>query len=419
MGQPCAVVVLRKWLEAYERLKVGRLSLHHLTSTGSGKKTRTRMTQAIEKTGDPSCSTVRRKTQLVMVGNIAVGGGAPIVVQSMTKTDTRDTNVTLSQIERMKNAGCEIVRIAIPDRDAVKALREIRRRSSIPLIADIHFDHRLALACLDEGIDGLRINPGNIGSMADVREVALAAKENSAPIRIGVNSGSLEEDLLQKHNGATPEAMVESALRHIRILEDVGFDQIKVSLKASDVFRTLQAYRILAKEVDYPFHAGITEAGSIVSGTVKSTVGLTLLLCEGLVDTIRVSLTAPPEEEVRVAYLILSNLGLRKRLPNIISCPICGRCEVDLLSILSEIESRLASLKNPIDIAVMGCMVNGPGEAKEADIGVAFGRKAGVIFKKGKLLRKVKMKEIISEFVEEVLSVAGRMEKGESLSREA
>ena len=352
------------------------------------------------------CGFERRRTRQIKVGNVPIGGGAPIVVQSMTKTDTRDREATLSQIESMVRAGCEIVRLAVPDQEAAKAIGEIRKKVDVPLIADIHFDYRLALACLDGGIDGLRINPGNIGSQNKAREVALAAKTNSVPIRIGVNSGSLERDFLKKFGGASPEAMVESAMRHIKIIEDVGFHQIKVSMKASDVFRTLEAYRLLAKIVDYPFHSGITEAGPAVSGAVKSSVGLTLLLCEGLVDTIRVSLTAPPEEEVRVAYLILSNLGLRKRIPNIISCPICGRCEVDLLSILSEVESRIASLKVPIDIAVMGCMVNGPGEAKEADVGVAFGRDTGVIFKKGELLRKVKKDKIIAEFVKEVLTVA-------------
>jgi (E)-4-hydroxy-3-methylbut-2-enyl-diphosphate synthase len=344
----------------------------------------------------------RRQTKQIKIGKVPIGGDASIVVQSMAKTDTRDVQGTVSQVERMEKAGCEIVRLAIPDGDAAQALGQIRRSISIPLIADIHFDHRLALSALDAGVEGLRINPGNIGSKRKVREVVHAAKERAVPIRIGVNSGSLEKDLLQKYGEATPEAMVESAMRHVHILEDLGFELIKVSLKASDIFRTLKAYQLMAEKVDYPFHAGITEAGSLISGTVKSSAGMALLMREGLVDTFRVSLTAPPEEEVRVAYLILSGLGIRARGPNVISCPICGRCEVDLLNIADAIEKELSSVKENVTVAVMGCMVNGPGEAKEADIGVACGRGVGVIFKKGKLLRRVKEHEIVPEFIAEV-----------------
>jgi (E)-4-hydroxy-3-methylbut-2-enyl-diphosphate synthase len=354
----------------------------------------------------PCYPVFRRKTRQVMIGNVAVGGGAPIVVQSMTKTDTRDTKETLSQIGRMADEGCELVRLAIPDEEAVRALGKLKKKVGIPLIADIHFDHRLALGCLEAGADGLRINPGTIGTRDKVRQIARAAGERSVPIRIGVNSGSLEKDLLRKHGSATAEAMVESALRQVRILEEMDFLSIKVSLKASDVGRTVQAYRLMAEKVDYPFHAGITEAGSLLRGTVKSSVGLALLLREGLADTIRVSLTAPPEEEVRVGYLILASLGLRRQGLNVITCPVCGRCEVDLFRIASVIERRLASLRTPLDVAVMGCMVNGPGEAKEADIGLACGRRAGVIFKKGKLMRRVKEKEIVTEFVKEVRSLA-------------
>ncbi len=354
---------------------------------------------------------VRRNTKQVKVGNVVIGGGAPIVVQSMTKTDTRDIRVTLRQIRRLEKAGCEIVRLAIPDEEAAEAFVEMKNRVKIPLIADIHFDHRLALKCLEKGADGLRINPGNIGSKAKVREVANEAKDRNVPIRIGVNSGSLEKDLLQKHGGATAEAMVESALRHVRILEDLDFTQIKISLKASDVIRTVCAYQILAEHVDYPFHAGITEAGSLIRGTVKSAVGLALILREGLADTIRVSLTAAPEEEVRVGYLILSSLGIRSRGPNIITCPICGRCEVDLFRIASRIEKQLISIQMPLDVAIMGCMVNGPGEAKEADIGLACGRGVGVIFKKGELLRRVNEESIVHEFVKEVRVLAGIHEK--------
>lgn len=354
---------------------------------------------------------VRRNTKQVKVGNVVIGGGAPIVVQSMTKTDTRDIRVTLRQIRRLEKAGCEIVRLAIPDEEAAEAFGEMRKKAKIPLIADIHFDHRLALSCLEKGADGLRINPGNIGSKAKVREVANEAKDRNVPIRIGVNSGSLEKDLLQKHGSATAEAMVESALRHVRILEDLDFTQIKISLKASDVIRTVRAYQILAEHVDYPFHAGITEAGSLIRGTVKSAVGLALIVREGLADTIRVSLTAAPEEEVRVGHLILASLGIRSRGPNIITCPICGRCEVDLFRIASRIEKQLISIQMPLDVAIMGCMVNGPGEAKEADIGLACGRGVGVIFKKGKLLRRVNEESIVHEFVKEVRVLAGTHEK--------
>jgi (E)-4-hydroxy-3-methylbut-2-enyl-diphosphate synthase len=348
----------------------------------------------------------RRKTRQVKIGEVAVGGGAPVVVQSMAKTDTRDIKGTLSQIRRMERAGCEIVRLAIPDEEAVDAFGKLKKRAAAPLVADIHFDHRLALACLEAGADGLRINPGNIGAKSKVRQVSLAAKERSVPIRIGVNSGSLEKDLMRKFGGATAEAMVESAMRQVRVLEEMDFTRIKISLKASDVGRTVQAYRLMAEQVDYPFHAGITEAGSLLRGTVKSSVGLALLLREGLADTIRVSLTAPPEEEVRVGYLILSSLGLRRQGLNIITCPVCGRCEVDLFRIASSIEKRLAPLKASLDVAVMGCMVNGPGEAKEADIGIACGRRAGIIFKKGRLVRRVREGEIVEEFVKEVLSLA-------------
>ncbi len=331
-----------------------------------------------------------------------MGGGTPIVVQSMTKTDTRDVQTTVSQIRRMEEAGCEIVRVAVPDEEAVTALGRIKKSIKIPLIADIHFDHRLALGSVEQGVDGLRINPGNIGSQERVKDVVRAAKGKKIPIRIGVNAGSLEKNLLQKHRGATPEAMVESALRHIRILEGLDFYSIKVSLKASDIFRTVEAFQLLAGKVDYPFHAGITEAGSLISGSVKSASGLALLVSQGLADTIRVSLTAPPETEIRVAYQILSSLKLRSRGPNIISCPVCGRCEVDLPAIAAEIEKQLIPVKQPLSIAVMGCMVNGPGEAKEADIGVACGSGVGVIFRGGKLVRKIKEKEIVSEVIREV-----------------
>jgi len=359
----------------------------------------------------------RRKTKQIHVGGVAIGGGAPIVVQSMVKTHTHDVEATVAQIRKLERAGCEIVRVAVPDERASRALPSILPRVSIPVIADIHFDYRLALASLEAGVHGLRLNPGTIGPKEKIRVVVEAARERKIPIRIGVNSGSLEKDLLHRYGGATPEAMVESALRHIRFLEDRGFDLIKVSLKASDVGRTVEAYRQLAKKVAYPFHAGITEAGGLPRGTIKSSVGLGILLSEGLADTIRVSLTAPPEEEVRVAYAILESLGLRTRGINLISCPICGRAEVDMMKITRAIEKKLASVEAPLTVAIMGCMVNGPGEAKEADIGLACGRGVGVIFKKGRLFRRIEgEREIIREFVEEVRRMAAqaKQEKGKT-----
>jgi (E)-4-hydroxy-3-methylbut-2-enyl-diphosphate synthase len=280
----------------------------------------------------------------------------------------------------------------------------------VPLIADIHFDHRLALASLEAGVDGLRINPGNIGSVGKVREVARAAGERGVPIRVGVNSGSLERDLLARFGGVTPEAMVESALRHVRILEGCGFSLIKISLKASDVLRTLEAYRLLARRVDYPFHAGITEAGRLFAGGIKSAAGLALLLAEGLADTVRVSLTAPPEKEVFAAYEILRSLGLRERGANLVSCPTCGRTEVDLMAIAARVEKAVRGLRTPMTVAVMGCTVNGPGEAREADIGLACGRGTGIIFRKGRLVKKVRGDAMVEEFLAEVRKLGA--EKG-------
>lgn len=354
----------------------------------------------------------RRKTRQIRIGDVLIGGGAPVSIQSMTKTHTRDMKATIAQIRRLEKAGCEIVRLAVPDEEAAAALGKIRSKVGIPLVADVHFDHRLALVSIEAGVDALRINPGNIGSPRKVREVVRAAKEHAIPIRIGVNSGSLEKDLLAKSGTATAEAMVASALRHIRMLEDLDFFAIKVSLKASDILRTLEACRLLALKVDYPFHAGITEAGGLFPGSIKSAAGLALLLNEGLADTVRVSLTAPPEKEVAVAWRILQSLGIRSRGIDVISCPTCGRAEVDLMRIASQVAKRLSSLETPMTVAIMGCMVNGPGEAKEADIGVACGRRSGVIFKKGRVLRKVKEDRIISDLVREV-ERAGRNKRNE------
>ena len=354
----------------------------------------------------------RRPTRRIMVGRVPIGGEAPVVVQSMTKTDTRDVRSTIAQIRRLEKAGCEIVRLAVPDRRAASALREIKGRVTAPLIADIHFDHRLALASLDAGVDGLRINPGTIGSRDKVREVVRAAAARAVPIRIGVNSGSLEKDLLARYGGATAEAMAASALRHVRILEDCGFGLIKISLKASDIPRTLEAYRLLAGKVDYPFHAGITEAGRAEAGTIKSAAGLALLLAEGLADTIRVSLTAPPEREVFVARRILQSLGLARRGVELVSCPTCGRTEADVMRIAAQVERAVAGLTVPLTVAVMGCTVNGPGEAKEADIGLACGRGSGVIFRKGQAPRKVRGPRMADEFVREVLGLAREFSQG-------
>ncbi len=353
----------------------------------------------------------RRTTKPILIGGVQVGGGAPVVVQSMTKTPTHDVEATVAQVRRLEAAGCEIVRLAVPDRRAAAALPEIKKRVSVPLIADIHFNHRLALDALRAGVDGLRLNPGTIGPKEGVRRVVAAAKQLNVPIRIGVNSGSLEKRLLARHGGATAEAMVESALGHIRFLEDLGFDLIKVSLKASDVPRTVEAYRLLAEKVPYPFHLGITEAGNLKSGVIKSSVGLGILLGEGLGDTVRVSLTSPPEDEVRVAYAILQSLGLRSGGVNFITCPTCGRVEVDMMRYAAAAARRLRSIRAPLTVALMGCMVNGPGEAREADVGIACGRRSGVLFRKGKLIRRVEEGRIVAELVAEAKRLAAERTK--------
>ncbi|MEK6680360.1 MAG: flavodoxin-dependent (E)-4-hydroxy-3-methylbut-2-enyl-diphosphate synthase [Nitrospirota bacterium] len=344
----------------------------------------------------------RKKTRQIRVGSVPVGGNAPISVQSMTNTDTRDVDATVSQIKRLEDAGCEIIRAAVPDKTAAEALSAIKKQIRIPLIADIHFDHRLALKAIEQGVDGLRINPGNIGDKKKIEAVVSACKDKGIPIRIGVNAGSLEKDLLKKYGHPTPAAMVESAMRHIRILEDRKFFDIKVSLKASSVINTIEAYRLISKKVDYPLHIGISEAGPLFSGTIKSAVGLGILLSEGIGDTIRISLTADPVKEVEVAYEILKSLGLRKRGINIISCPTCGRLEIDVIKLTSEVEQRLSHIKEPIDVSVLGCVVNGIGEGREADIGIAGGRGIGIVFKHGKVMKKVKEKDLADLLVTEV-----------------
>ncbi len=345
----------------------------------------------------------RRKTRPVKVGRLTIGGDGPISVQSMTKTDTRDVGKTVEQIHQMEAAGCEIVRVAVPDLEAAKALPEIRKRcpDSI-LVSDIHFQYKFALMALDAGIDKLRINPGNIGDAEKVRTVVRRAQEQKVPIRIGVNAGSLERRLLEKYGFPTPEAMVESAEYHIKILEDLGFRDTIVSLKSSNVKLTVAAYRLFSQRFDYPLHLGITEAGSQFSGTVKSCVGMGMLLAEGIGDTIRVSLATDPAEEVRVGYELLKSLELRSRGPVVIACPTCGRLEVDLFKIVGEIEQATGHIKMPLTLAVMGCAVNGPGEAREADLGVAAGRGNGMIYREGKAIRRVKEEEIVPALLEEI-----------------
>ncbi len=344
----------------------------------------------------------RRSTRMIHVGDVPVGGGAPVAVQSMTNTDTRNVSETAAQIERLADAGCEIVRLAIPDEAAVKAFGEIKQKVKVPLIADIHFDHRLALGVLKAGADGLRINPGNIGGSEAVKRVVRAARERKVPIRIGVNAGSLHRDVLKQFGGPTPEAMVESAMAHVALLEDLDFPHIKISLKSSDVRNTIAAYELLSERVDYPLHLGVTEAGTLISGTVKSTMGIGFLLAQGIGDTFRVSLTRDPVEEVRVAWEILRCLGLRSRGPEIISCPTCGRCEIDLFSLVDEVERAVSGIKASPKVAIMGCVVNGPGEAREADVGVAGGRGQGILFKKGEVVRKIPENQLAEVLIHEV-----------------
>lgn len=341
----------------------------------------------------------RRRTKKIYLGELAIGGGAPVVVQSMTKTDTRDVRATVRQIRKLEKAGCEAVRLAVPDSEAAEALKIISKSVKVPLIADIHFDWRLAMKSVDAGVQGLRLNPGNIGARWKIKEVVDAIQGRSIPIRVGVNSGSLEKDILKKYGHPTPEAMVESASRHIEILEDMGFTDIKVSLKGSDVTSTVDAYREFSKRYRYPLHIGITEAGPPPIGIVKSAVGLGLLLSQGIGDTIRVSLTAPPEEEVRVAYEILRSLGVRERGANLVSCPTCGRCSINVINLATKVEKRLRDVESPVTVAVMGCVVNGPGEAREADFGIAGGRGEGIIFKKGKVVRKAKGDRLLDELM--------------------
>lgn len=336
----------------------------------------------------------RRKSKQIQIGNIKIGGDAPISIQSMCNTDTRDVDVTLGQIKELADAGCEIVRLAVLNKDAAAAIKDIVKKSPVPLVADIHFDYRLAVQCINNGIDALRLNPGNIGKRENVETVVKLAKQQQIPIRIGVNAGSLEKELLEEDIPLS-EKMVKSALKHIQILEDLDFDLIKVSLKSSDVMTTIDAYRSMAKKVEYPLHLGVTEAGTMRGGLIKSSIGLGTLLAEGIGDTIRVSLTEKPVEEVYAGYDILKGLGLRKRGVNFVSCPTCGRTQIDLIGLAKQVEQRFKNLDKPITIATMGCAVNGPGEARHADFGIAGGINEGYIFKKGEIIARVPEKDLL------------------------
>lgn len=344
----------------------------------------------------------RKLTREINIGGVKIGGNNPIAIQSMCNTDTRDVKATVEQIKKLEKAGCEIIRVAVPDMQAAECIRDIKNSISIPLVADIHFDYRLALKCMDNGIDKIRINPGNIGSADRVKQVADMAKKNHIPIRVGVNSGSLERELVEKYGGVTPQGLVESALRHVKLLEDNDFYDTAISIKASNVPFSVEVYELLSDTVDYPLHVGITEAGTVWGGTIKSAVGIGAILSRGIGDTIRVSLTGDPVEEIYAAKEILKDLGLRRFGVEFISCPTCGRTSIDLIKIANEVEDKIKNIDKNIKVAVMGCAVNGPGEAREADIGIAGGHGEGLIFKKGEILRKVPENKLVEELLKEI-----------------
>ena len=338
-----------------------------------------------------------------------MGGDAPVVVQSMTNTDTRDVTATVAQSRRLEEAGCEIIRVAVPDEAAADALPSIRKGIGIPLIADIHFHEALAVKALEAGVDGIRINPGNLGKKS-IRKIIGVAKERDAAVRIGVNAGSLEKDLLKKYGGPTAEALVESALRNLAPFEEAGFTNLKLSLKSSHVATMIEAHRRISEVTDFPLHLGVTEAGTLLEASIKSSIGLGILLYEGIGDTIRVSITGDPVPEVKVAYSILRALGVRKVGPEIISCPTCGRCEIDLIGLAEAVEKRLSGMRDYLKIALMGCVVNGPGEASEADIGIAGGRGTGLLFKKGKAIRKIREEDFVTGLMDEIMQMTGQKE---------
>ena len=340
-----------------------------------------------------------------MVGTVPVGGGADISVQSMTNTDTADIPATVAQIHSLEKAGCEIIRVAVPDLDAARSVRAIQEQIEIPLIADVHFDWRLAVEALENGAQAIRINPGNLGGREKLAQVVDAAKHHKVPIRVGVNSGSIEKDLLNRFGYPTaenPSALIESALRNVRLLEQMNFDEVKISIKSADVLTTISGYRQLSQATDYPLHIGVTEAGGLIAGTVKSSVALGVLLLEGIGDTFRISLTRDPVEEVRVGFELLRSLKIRERGPELISCPTCGRTRINLFELAEKVETFIQTMESPLKVAVMGCAVNGPGEAREADIGVAGGRGVGIIFKKGELFKTVKEEELLTVFMDEL-----------------
>lgn len=346
----------------------------------------------------------RDETKEIHIGNKVIGNGNPILIQSMTNTKTDDTAATIAQIKSLTLAGCDIVRCAIPDMSAALALKEIKKNIDIPLVADIHFDYKLAIAAIENGADKIRINPGNIGSIEKIKAVVDKAKEKNIPIRVGVNSGSLEKELVEKYNGVTAEGIVESALNNVKIIEDLGYDKLVVSIKCSDVLMCIKAHELISKRTKYPLHVGITESGTLISGNIKSSVGLGIILNQGIGDTIRVSLTGDPVEEIKSAKLILKTLGLRKGGIEVVSCPTCGRTRIDLIKLANEVENMVADIPLDITVAVMGCAVNGPGEAKEADIGIAGGNGEGLLIKKGRIVKKVLESELLEVLREELLN---------------
>ncbi len=345
----------------------------------------------------------RDETKKVMIGNVCIGGGSLVAIQSMTNTKTEDIEATVAQIHALEKAGCEIIRCAVPTMEAAEALKEIKKQIHIPLVADIHFDYRLAIAAIENGADKIRINPGNIGSSDRVKAVVEKAKEYNVPIRVGVNSGSLEKDLVEKYGGVTAEGIVESALDKVRMIEEMGYDNLVVSIKSSDVMMCVKAHEVLAPQCKYPLHVGITESGTLLSGNIKSSIGLGLILGQGIGDTIRVSLTGDPVEEIKSAKLILKTLGLRKGGIEVVSCPTCGRTKIDLIGLANKVETMVAEFPLDIKVAVMGCVVNGPGEAKEADIGIAGGIGEGLLIKKGEIVKKVKEEELLETLRQELL----------------